>query len=154
MIERTPQAVLELIEMLDVASNFAFLPHQRVIDGATTAMCTLCNCYAQCFFAALGAKLPTKKANQQAEWLASSEGLVNGWRSCIADEALKYANLGRPVCAIAVNPNGHGHVAAVVPSIGDDPDHLYVSSAGAINYPRVRIEKSFGDLRPKFFVHN
>jgi hypothetical protein len=151
--ERVPSKVLELISGLDVVNNFCFLPHRRFIDDKPTPLLTLCNCYLTVCTAALGCPVPPMLANKQAAWLASNEGKLAGWMGCDAVTAHAKANLGYPVVAVAVSPTGHGHVALVVPSDPSDAEHLYVSAAGARNFVRTRIERSFGDLRPSFFTH-
>ena len=154
MNERTPDAVLDLVEGVDCVNNFAFLPHRRVLsEGNVTPQLTLCNCLLTIYTAALGCAVPPMLANKQATWLASNEGKLAGWMPCDAITAHARANLGYPVVAAASNQAGHGHVALVVPSDVTDAGHLYVSSAGTRNFIRCRIERSFGDLRPTFFTH-
>jgi hypothetical protein len=153
---RAPDVVLALISGLDVANNFAFLPHRRVLsDGDPTPTLTLCNCYVTCCTAALGCAVPPMKANEQRTWLLSPEAQLAGWMHVDSETARQRAQGGYPTVAAWANPDGgHGHIALVVPTDPTGPVGLYVSAAGAQNYVRCLLSRSFGDLRPDFFTHN
>lgn len=151
---RSPDVVLGLISGLDVVNSFAFLPHVRLIDGKPTPMLTLCNAYTNVVTSALGCPIPALLANKQAAWLAGPLGVAAGWRSIDKAQALERANDGFPVVAVAFNDTGHGHIAPVVPSPPEDKAALYVSSAGATNFVRARIGRSFGALVPQFYTHD
>ncbi len=175
MNERTPDALLRVAGFLCVTSNFAFLPHRRVVPvvpGETlgpdvplvmvgvqkckvTPPLTLCNDYATCFAAAFGAELPPMKANDQWLWLQSNEAKMKGWR-WVPDrkEAQQRVRLGALVAVVARNILGHGHIAMGVPSMLA-PSEFHVTAAGASTYVNVRLETSFGALASSalFFEH-
>jgi len=132
----------ETAQLLDVENNFAFLP----IDGRT-----YCNCYAAVFCAARGVRLPPDVANKQLLYLMSHQG---EWELVSREQAhaIVNANADATVLAVAEQPI-HGHIAGVVESPPEDPAGLYVSAAGAQNFKRARLEKSFGQLKPVFFHH-
>ena len=159
MSARSADAVLALITGLDVANNFAFLPHRRALANATggydhTPLLTLCNAYLTCCTAGLGCAVPPMLANKQHAWLMSNEGKLAGWMPIDPETARQRAQLGYPTVAAALNPTGHGHVALVVPQAVTDAPGLYVSSAGAHNFIRAPLAKSFGSLHPEYFTHD
>ena len=128
----------QLAQLLDVEHNFAFAPR----EGAS-----FCNCYASVFCAARGATLPPLKANEQMGWLAASQD----WVSVGPAEAVTRVNALELVLAIA-QALPHGHIAPLVESPDEDPMSAYVSAAGAHNYVRCKLERSFGPLKPTFFL--
>lgn len=138
--------LFDLASLLDVEGNFAFLPHNRLIDGKPVSV-TLCNCYAVAFCAAHGAFLPIDVANKQALFLVAHP---DRWESVTKERALDLANSHELVLAVAEHAP-HGHIAPLVESPSNDTSHVYVSAAGARNYRRARLESSFGFLQPSFF---
>jgi hypothetical protein len=155
-MSRSPDTVLGLISGIDVANNFAFLPHRRALsDGDATPPLTLCNCYVTCCTAALGCAVPPMKANEQHAWLKSPEGQRMGWMPVDSETARQRAQLGYPTVAAWLNPSGgHGHIALVVPADPIGPVGVYVSAAGASNFVRALLYRSFGSHNaPDFFTH-
>jgi hypothetical protein len=141
---RTPDAILGLISGIDVVHNFAF----GLRDGVT-----LCNCYVTVCTAALGCPVAPVLANKQHDWLLSPEGQLAGWMHVDSETARQRAALGYPTLATWANPDGHGHVALVVPPPAGDA-RLFVSAAGAENFVRAPIERSFGlGKNIDFFTH-
>lgn len=160
MIERSKEAVLALVRGIDVVNNFAFLPHRRALANGlgtwdATKILTLCNCYVNVCTSALGCAIPAKKANEQHEWLKGEPGRVAGWMHVDQTTAAQRADLGYPTVATLPNPQGHGHIALVVPADPVGPIGVYVSSAGAQNYVRALMSRSFGaGAQVEFFTHN
>lgn len=124
--------------LLDVTHNFAFAPRNGL---------TWCNCYSSVFAAGRGVRLAPVKANDQHEALAVSAD----WKKIGYDEAVTRANASELVFASIVQPKD-GHITPCVESPENDPTRLYVSAAGARNAIRCRLDQSFGDLSPDFFV--
>lgn len=156
---RSADYVTELVRDLDVANNFALLPHRRALANAAggfdaTPMLTLCNCYLTICTAALGCAVPPMLANKQHAWLKSNEGKLAGWMPVDSETARQRAQLGYPTVGAVSNPAGHGHVALVVPADPLGPVGIYVSSAGVQNFVRVLWHRSFGSLRPEWFTHD
>lgn len=134
--------LFEQAQLLDPEHNFAFMPRNNS---------TFCNCWTSVFCAARGIRLPPVSANEQFKWL-SMHGEPDGWRVIGPAEAVTRANTHQLVIAIAT-ALPHGHVAPLVESPDDDPMSAYVSAAGAHNYTRTRLERSFGPLQPVFFLN-
>lgn len=154
---RSPDTVLALITGIDVVNNFAFLPHRRVLDDSRdtiTPRLTLCNAYVTACTAGLGCAIPPMLANKQHAWLKSNEGMLAGWMPVDPETARQRAQLGYPTVAAVMNLSGHGHIALVVPQAATEPPGLYVSSAGATNFIRTPMARSFGALKPSFFTHD
>lgn len=147
----TPDSILAFISAVDVGRCAAFLPTTLDVDGQPMPV-TRCNSYAVVYCAAFNAPLPNAPANDQNDWLHSNEAKMGGWAPCDALTAALRASLGYVVLASWKNPAGHGHIAAVVPAPVADPSGTYVSAAGAQNFVRARIEKSFGAIKPEFFT--
>lgn len=156
---RSPEALLQLVEGIDVANNFAFLPHRRATAAAddgweVTPMLTLCNVYVAVCTAALGCPIPAKLANKQHAWLSSTQGRLAGWLLVDSETARKRVQGGFPTVAAEVRP-GHGHIALVVPTEAGHPMGLFVSAAGVQNFVRCPLHRSFGAAaKPDFFTHN
>lgn len=141
---RDPAVVLNLIGGIDVVDNFAFIAR----DGVT-----VCNCYVTVCTAALGCAIPPMLANKQHAWLLSPEGQLAGWMHVDSETARQRAALGYPTVASWSNPDGHGHIALCVPPPPGDA-RLFVSAAGAENFVRAPIERSFGTGKDiAFFTH-
>lgn len=140
----SPEAVLALIRGIDVEHNVAFQPR----DGLT-----FCNAYTNVVTSALGCPVPNRLANDQHDWLLSEPGQLAGWGRIDSATASLRSSLGYPVVAAWRNPGGHGHIAPVVPAPAADPARLYVSAAGAENFVRCPLERSFGVHTPDLFTN-
>lgn len=141
----------EVIDGIDVESNFAFLPKTVLLDNNQPLHCTFCNVYATCVTAAMGCAIPPKLANKQHAWL-KAEGAALGWVKCNDEAAEHFVERDYTVVAVWTNPtSGPGHIAVCVPTPAGEQG-LWVSSAGKRNHRRCQIEKSFGSLEPEFFV--
>ena len=157
-VTRSPEALMALVRGLDVANNFAFLPHRRALANAkggwdATPVLTTCNLYVNVCTAALGRPIPPKKANEQVAWLKSERGLLAGYMPVDGETARQRAEGGYPTVAATTNPAGHGHIALVVPRDPAGPPGIYVSSAGATNHLRCLLFKSFGiNASPEFWT--
>lgn len=131
--------LFELAALLDVEHNAAFVP----FGGRTW-----CNAYTSVFCGARGVRLPPVVADEQFTYLASSLD----WQRVPKAEAVTRANAHELVVA-AVQALPHGHIAPCVESPSEGPSGLYVSAAGAHNFIRAKLERSFGFLQPVFFHH-
>lgn len=137
---RDPAVIDRTANALDVERLACFQPSNGV---------THCNSYVHVFMACLGAAFapPGYLANQQHDWLATAS---NGWRRVDLPTAALNANLGKAVVASWKNDDGHGHIGVVMP--GSGTRGLLVSAAGRHNFRRAPIERSFGLLKPDYFV--
>lgn len=144
-VPRDPATVLSLISDMAVTHNFAFAPR----DGAT-----FCNCYVSVLTAALRCPIPPLLANLQHAWLTSEEGRMAGWMPIDTETARQRAQLGYPTVAAWLNPKHDkpGHIALVVPAPAGVAS-LHVSAAGAENFVRAPIGRSFGTLQPDYWTH-
>ncbi|WP_224243218.1 hypothetical protein [Hyalangium gracile] len=90
-----------------------------------------------------------KLANQQYEHLNTP---ANGYRVATAAEAMQAAAEGRIAFAAYRNPNGHGHIAAVV---GETKGKPAIAQAGKKNYDFVGVNYGFSNRsQPTYFVRN
>jgi hypothetical protein len=137
-------AQLDVAAVLDAHQNFK-------ADSAGTH----CNTYAAAFLALRGHVIPVNMtANELADWFSSPRAVGLGWRKATHDEALAVANAGGDaVCVRKDEP--HGHIGVCVESLPNTPGRMCVSAAGAENFVRAPIERSFGPLRPAdaFFIN-
>lgn len=138
---------------------------------------TRCNSYVTCCTAALGCAVPPMLANEQHAWLKSNEGQLAGWMHVDSETARKRAELGCPTVAVislfrcpkchavyqsdapcpedAAKPvETHGHIVLVVPADPTGPAGTYVSAAGAQNFVRALLQRSFGNYVPDYFTHS
>lgn len=141
----------ETAQLVDVEHNFAFQPHRRIVDDKPTPLLTFCNCAASVFCAARGIHLPPELANKQLLFLLERPA---EWERVTRDRALELVNTDPTETVLAVAEYAeHGHIGACVESPPEDRKSLYVTSAGARNFNRTRLESSFGFLKPVFFRH-
>lgn len=144
-VPRAPDVLLALITDMAVTHNFAFCPREGM---------TFCNCYLSVLTAALRCPIPPILANLQHAWLLSDEGRMAGWMPVDSETARARAQLGYPTVAAWPNPKHDkpGHVALVVPA-PQGAVGLYVSAAGAENFLRAPLGRSFGINKPDMFTH-
>ena len=148
-VTRTPEALMAVVRALEVETNFAWRPHRRATANATggwdaSPVYSFCNLYVNACTVALGRPIPPRLANSQVAWLKSERGTLAGWLPIDGETARQRAESGFPTVAATVSPAGHGHIALVVPRDPAGPTGIYVSSAGASNYLRCLLFKSFG----------
>lgn len=144
-VARSPDALLALVGDMAVTANYAFAPR----DGLT-----FCNCYVAVLTAALRCPIPPLLANLQNAWLKSDEGRMAGWMPVDSETARARATLGYPTVASWANPRHDkpGHIALVVPA-PQGATNIHVSAAGAENFVRAALGRSFGVNKPEFFTH-
>ena len=142
---RSADLLLSLVSDMAVTANFAFHPR----DGQT-----FCNCYVAVLTAALRAPIPPRLANLQNAWLKSDEGRMSGWMPVDSETARQRATLGYPTVASWRNPKDSlpGHIALLVPA-PQGATGIYVTAAGAENFVRAPVGRSFGVNVPEWFTH-
>lgn len=115
---------------------------------------TFCNIFAQDVSEAMGAPLPRRMlANATVAWLdAESVRDASEWLAVDAFAAQKAADRGELALAGWVNPSGPGHLAVVVPSLGEAG--CYVAQAGRRNFTRAPLASGFGTLPVRFWTHD
>lgn len=111
---------------------------------------TFCNRFAADYASTLGDKsLQGKTANQQYDHLNSA---ASGYHKATAAEAMKAAAEGKISFAAYSNPNGHGHIAAVV---GETAGKPAIAQAGKKNYNFTGVNYGFSKAHePSYFVHD
>lgn len=144
-MKRSADLLLSLIQDMAVTANYAFAPR----DGKT-----FCNAYVAVLTAALRTPIPPRLANLQHAWLSSDEGRMAGWMPVDSETARARAALGYPTVASWRNPKDSlpGHIALLVPA-PQGATGVYVTAAGAENFVRAPLGRSFGLNRPDYFTH-
>jgi hypothetical protein len=158
---RSPDALLAVVAQFEVASAARYQP-----GGHGHATETCCNIFAWDVTRALGAEVPhwvddagrpvaaghgrEMSANATVRWL-ETHGAAHGWREGTATEAEVAAASGAPVLAVWLNPDGHGHVAVVVPA--PEGGGLHIAQAGASCFDSGPLAQGFGDRPVRFFIH-
>lgn len=114
---------------------------------------TFCNLFAQDVAEAMGAALPRHMlANATVAWLdAEAIRDASEWCAVDAHAAQATANEGGLALAGWVNPSGPGHLAVVVPALGDLG--TWIAQAGRHNFTRAPLMSGFGTLPVRFWIH-
>lgn len=147
---RTPQSILDAVAEVDPENNPDL---QRGAPPAPKATDTWCNKAVAWITAKLGTPIPFDTwgtlANAQIAWLAAGN---DGWYE-INDmgDAQAAALAGKVVVVTYSNPNGPGHIAIVLPIVGDT---LQIAQAGATNFNQGSLAQGFGSLPIRFFAHS
>ena len=146
---RPDETILSAVAQLDVEHNHRY--QRRDVTGDDVPE-TFCNTYVADFLDLMRCPLPGGMlAREQIEWMGGPVGAAAGWLPCDGALASVVAELGQPTIATWLNPNGHSHVAVVVP--GATPG-IHVAQAGAVNFSCKPIASGFGSKKPiKFWTH-
>jgi hypothetical protein len=159
---RSREALLSVVAQFEVERSPRY---QSEIRGDRRE--TWCNIFAWDVTRALGAEVPhwvdrmgratgagsgrELTANATVRWL-ETHGAANGWAEGDAPSATRAAEAGQPVLAVWQNPDGHGHVAVVVPSLSREPQ-VHVAQAGATCFSNGPLVEGFGARPVRFFIH-
>jgi hypothetical protein len=113
---------------------------------------TWCNLFAQDMSEAMGAPLPRHMtANGLCAWLQGDDARHGGWEETTQHVAQRMADEGQLSLATWLNPLGPGHIAVLVPSLGEAG--CWIAQAGATRFTRAPLRAGFGDLPVRFFSH-
>ncbi len=124
-----------------------YLPHDVTGDGKPE---TFCNLFISDVADECGAKLPEGMVNEVVgTFLLTQDGRDEGWAQVDAVEARFAANREHLVLVAWVNELGHGHIALVIPSVGEE---LRIAQAGRTNSANMPIAQGFGSYPVRFFV--
>lgn len=135
-----------------------YTPRDVTGDGINE---TWCNLFAQDVAEAMGVMVPRQmRANQLVQWLANDAASFD-WE-CLQrdgtmsdDEAAHVAQAmadeGQLVLVGWVNPAGPGHIAVVVPSLGEPG--LWIAQAGRTSFTRAPLAQGFGGRVVSYFGH-
>jgi len=151
--------------------------YEPVYDSKGNISKTYCNIYVLDVTKAMGAEIPyiydpaTGKplssasvpgalymsADRMAVWL-QQHGNTYGWKAVTADQAQKYANMGKPAIVISTDPS-EGHVAMVRPGENSSQGPT-IAQAGKYNYNITHVNITFVDPNNKnkllpvlYYVH-
>jgi hypothetical protein len=159
---RSRDALLTVVAQFEVATAPRYRP-----EAAGDAARTWCNIFAWDVTRALGAEVPhwvddagraapagrgrELSANATMRWL-ETHGADHGWQEAGGAAAERAVAAGRPVLAVWLNPDGHGHIAVVVPAPGESGVHI--AQAGRVCFDSAPLADGFGDRPVRFFVHD
>lgn len=125
-----------------------YLPHD--FDGKVGDE-TACNVFAQDVCEAMGVMLPrNSRANDLVRWLELDSKQWD-WEAVPAHVAQRMADEGQLALVVWHNPAGPGHIAVLVPSLGE-PDY-FCAQAGRVNFTRGTVSQGFGGRVVSYFAH-
>lgn len=125
-----------------------YTPRDVTGDGIND---TWCNLFAQDVCEAMSVMLPRNmRANDLVRWL-ELESKSWDWEAVPAHVAQRMADEGQLALVVWSNPAGPGHIAVMVPSLGE-PDH-FCAQAGRINFTRGTVTQGFGGRVVGYFAH-
>ncbi len=152
---RNPMLLMAAVNSLKLETNEIYQP------GYLVPGTTWCNRFATDITALLSCEIPFRKANQQLEYLAGLEGATAGWYELTGPVktivAVDQAERGFPCVAVWSNPNGHGHIALLVPG---PKGKMFIAQAGASCFSSGPVTRGFWNkaqnaLLPfRLFTHN
>lgn len=93
--------------------------------------------------------------NSGVNWMMKYGVRDHGWQSVNAQTAQDYANQGKVAVAMWKNPipANHGHIAVVRPGTITSKGAAS-AQAGSINFNSGHIKDGFGNITPKYYVHD
>lgn len=150
--ERSPEALRACAAQFDVERSERYRARDVTGDGRDE---TWCNIYVWDVTTALRAEVPhwyggrELNANAVCDWLVSFGNML-GWTEGDRAAAHRASAAGQPVVAGWKALRGSGHVAILLPPVGDE---LRIAQAGKRNHFDVPLERGFGALQPRFFLH-
>jgi len=126
---------------------------KRDRDGDPKTLETTCNGFVRDSCAAQGVVVQGARANDQVEWLQSDVARAQGWATVSAHAAQSCADEGL-VVVVGWHSRGAGpgHVARVVPSLGEPG--TWIAQAGNRCFSRGTLEAGFGSRVVTFFAHH
>ncbi len=128
--------------------RYRYEPRDVTGDGQRE---TFCNLLAQDVTEAMWAAIPRHtRANELYDWLGQK---LAGWQEVSESVARIQADRGCPALAVWKNTHGPGHIAIVVPSLGERGD-TFIAQAGVSNFVRRPLAAGFGRHQPRFYAHD
>ena len=125
-----------------------YTPRDVTGDGINE---TWCNLFAQDVCEAMGVMLPRNtRANDLVRWLELDSKQWD-WEAVPAHVAQRMADEGQLALVVWHNPAGPGHIAVLVPSLGE-PDY-FCAQAGRVNFTRGTVSQGFGCRVVSYFAH-
>lgn len=150
LLDRDATRLMAIIGEHHLRGFGRYMPRDVDGDGKDD---TWCNLFVQDVAEALGVLVPRhSRANELILWWAT-DGLRHGWEQATAHVAQRMADEGQLAVATWFSRNGGpGHVAVVVPSLGEE-GAVFVAQAGRVRFTRAPLASGFGELPVTFFVH-
>lgn len=168
-LPRSPQAIADVVAMVDPENNAELLPHDIDGDGVDETWCSL---FIHLLTTLLGCQVPKDFANWQLEWLKTEGSAVHGWRAVTPAGAVAAAAIGQPVIVGWKNPEPKkdkggkqlvdwkgrplfksGHIA-LVRATPPGEHGVFIAQAGRTNFALGPLIKGFGTKAPLvFFAH-
>lgn len=148
--DRSPERLMAIIAEHHHRGVARYQSRDVTGDGVAE---TFCNLFAQDVAEAMSAPLPRHMlANATVAWLdAEAIRDASEWCAVDAHAAQMAANEGELALVGWVNPGGPGHLAVVVPSLGDAG--TWIAQAGRQNFTRAPLLSGFGTLPVRFWIH-
>lgn len=154
---RDPTRLMAIIAEHHLRGHARYTPRDVTGDGVNE---TWCNLFVQDVSEAMSVMVPRQmRANQLVQWLAQDAAPFD-WE-CLSLEtqsdedaahvAQAMADQGQLALAGWVNPAGPGHLAVVVPSLGEPG--VWIAQAGRTNFTRAPLAQGFGGRIVTFFGH-
>ena len=152
VVNRSAARLVAIVAQFCVEHEVRWQPRDLTGDGKPE---TFCNVFAYDVAQAMGVPLPRARANDLYDFLmdeATDHATIPPrWELVDAHVAQRCADEGQLVFAAWKNPGGPGHIAVLLPSLGEPG--VWIAQAGRVNFGRGRLENGFGTLSPSFFVH-
>ena len=145
---RSPERLISIVAEHHLRGFTRYRPHD--VDGIPGDE-TFCNLFAQDVAEAMSVMVPRHmRANELVPWLGL-DGKAFDWEVVDAHTAQRMADEGQLVLVGWVNPSGPGHIAVVVPALGEPG--LWIAQAGRTNFTRGLLEQGFGGRVVTYFGH-
>ena len=145
---RSAERLLSIIAEHSFRGSARYTPRDVTGDGIAD---TWCNLYAQDVCEAMGVMLPRNtRANDLVRWLEFDSKQWD-WEAVPAHVAQRMADEGQLALVVWHNPGGPGHIAVLVPSLGE-PDY-FCAQAGRTCFTRGTIAQAFGGRVVSYFAH-
>lgn len=113
---------------------------------------TWCNLFAQDVSEAMSVMIPRyTRANELVAWLGTPTAATFAWETVPAHVAQRMADEGQLALVGWVNPSGPGHIAVLVPSLGEAG--TFIAQAGGVRFTRGTVAQGFGGRAVTYFAH-
>lgn len=125
-----------------------YTPRDVTGDGVNE---TWCNVFAQDVCEAMSVMLPRNmRANELVKWL-ELESKSWDWEAVPAHVAQRMADEGQLALVAWANPSGPGHIAVMVPSLGEAD--YFIAQAGGVRFTRGTVAQGFGGRVVGYYGH-
>lgn len=150
---RSAQRLLAIVGQFALDADVANPRYgKRDRDGVPETLETACNALVRDCVRAMGLEVGGARANDQVEWLSSDAARQRGWGEVSEHAATGCAEEGLPVIVGWHSRGaGPGHVAMVVPSLGESG--VWIAQAGARCFSRGLLASGFGGRAVTFWTH-